>query len=131
VNALESRILLIERLLSQIQRDLATANAKAGQAQQQVWAGGWPVGGAGSGTVIPYFFVPTGAIAAATSQPGGGGAPGSLGGQNLYIISGGAWVAGPTGVIVKNWANVAVASGTTACCLANSDGTYSVITQSC
>ena len=127
---LESRLQSAEARIEKIYRDLLALQQAVKAAAQTATAAfqQYPDGGTGAGQ--PYFFGPTGGLAAASGVPASG-TPTSLSDQSLYVISGGDFVLATNTATVYNGMTSALVATNTAIALANADGTFSAITQAC
>jgi hypothetical protein len=110
---------LVQDLIPQIRAAAQTARNAYGQYQ--------PTGSSGGG--FPVFCVLTSTLAA--SGVVGSGTPSSVSSQTVQKISGGAWVSVSTGATIYNGSTNSIASGKTAICIANDDGSYSAVGVAC
>ena len=124
------RIFKLEQALRQIQQLIAALQTKLGQVAQNQFSGG-QTGGGGGGNTFPVLCSPTAVIAGATGPPATGTPGGPLAGQDVFQISGGVFTSAATSVNLYNGMQAAVVATKTCLCLPNSDGTYTVVSQSC
>jgi hypothetical protein len=127
---IEDRIIKIEQRLEywirQIQ-DLIPQLRSAAQTARNAFQQYQP--GTSTGSGIPLFCVLTSTLNASPAV--GSGSPSSVSSQSVYKISAGAWVLVSSSATVYNGTTNSVASGKTAICEPNDDGTYSAIGVAC
>jgi hypothetical protein len=123
------RLFKLEQRMQQQIKQLAAVQQQLADVAQKQWAPPMTPQGGGSGNIL--WCSPSGTIAAATGPPSTGTPGGPLAAQDLYRISGGAFVAGPTGVDLYNGMRSGVVITKTCAVIQNTDGSYSVISQSC
>ena len=120
---LEQRLLRAEQLVGALQTQLAQV------AQNQFAATIY--GGGGGGASQPFFCTPPPASAGATGPPATGTPGGPLTGQSLYQIGAGAFSNTTSSAQVYNGMQSGIVVTKTVICLANTDGTYTAVSQSC
>jgi hypothetical protein len=131
VNQLESRVYELEKAVRAAQQTIRNLTAALQQAQQQIYASAPGEGGSGGGGGAVLLCTATAGIPAATGPPATGTPGGPITGQAIFSITGGAFVAGSTNVSVYNGMQSPTVTTKTLIVLANSDGTYTAVTQSC